>query len=77
MTKTITAKANTAKGHLEKAQRESVCGANRKAAVHFIKAAELFEDVGFVREAERAWYRAAEHSEKRGWELGRRPKFHA
>lgn len=76
-TRTGTTKSNAAKSHLEKASREGVCERHRKAASHYVKAAELFEDAGFVREAESAWRRAGEHAEKRSWELGRRPKFQA
>lgn len=75
--KATTAKTAVARAHIEKATREGVCGKHRKAAAHYVKAAELFEDTGHTLEAERAWRRACEHAEKRSWELGRRPKFDA
>lgn len=75
--KALTAKANAARGLKESAQRSAACEIHSKAAVAYAKCAELFEAVGNWAEAERAWLRAAEHSEKRSWELGRRPKFDA
>jgi hypothetical protein len=72
-----TIKTNTARSHIEKATREAACQSHRKAVVHYVKAAELFEDTGHNLEAERAWRRAFEHAQKRSWQLAQRPKFSA
>ncbi len=76
-TRESTAKTAVARTHIEKATREGTCGKHRKAAVHYVKAAELFEDTGHTKEAAKAWLRAHEHAKQRSQQINRRPTFDA
>lgn len=72
-----TTKLNTAKSLEEKARREASVGRTRNAAKGWVRAADAYELAGDTRAAIVAWRKACEFSERRSWELGRRPKFDA